>query len=66
VLETPPTDTRRQKNTAEQSTKKYTDGDMTTLISTVQQIMTGLQTVDTEEDRFAVTMRAIYGLVMRK
>jgi hypothetical protein len=39
---------------------------MVTLITTVQQIMTGLQTADTEEDRFAVIMKAVYGLIMRK
>jgi hypothetical protein len=42
-----------------------TDGDMVTLITTVQQIMTGLQTADTEEGRSAVIMRAVYGLVLR-
>jgi hypothetical protein len=41
-----------------------TDGDMGTLTTTVQQIMTGLLTEDTEEDRFVVIMRAVYGLVM--
>jgi hypothetical protein len=56
VLKTSPTDTHRQKNTAEQAANKCTDGDMVTLITTVQQIMTGLQTADTEEDRFAVIM----------
>jgi hypothetical protein len=37
---------------------------MVTLIATVQQIMIGLQRVDTEEDRFALIMKAVYGLVM--
>jgi hypothetical protein len=49
----PPADTHRQKNIAEQAPHKSTDGDMVTLITTVQQIMTCLQTADTEEDRFA-------------
>jgi len=34
------------------------------LITTVQQIMTGLQTAGCEQDRFAVIMRAVCGLVM--
>jgi len=42
------------------------DTDLITLMTTVQQIMTGLQTADTEQDSFAVIMRAVYGLVMRK
>jgi hypothetical protein len=53
VLKTPPADTHRQ-NTAEQAADKCTDGDMVTLITTDQQIMTGLQTADTEEDRSAL------------
>jgi hypothetical protein len=44
---------------------KCIDGDMVTLITIVQQIMTGLLTADTEEDRFAV-MRAVYRPVMQK
>jgi len=32
--------------------EKYADGDVVTLIIAVQQIMTGLHTVDTEEHRF--------------
>jgi hypothetical protein len=39
---------------------------MITLITTVQQIMMSLQTADTEEDRFALFMRAVYGLIIRK
>jgi hypothetical protein len=39
---------------------------MATLNVTVQQIMMGLQTADTEDDRFAVIMRAVYRLVMGK
>jgi hypothetical protein len=57
VLETPPADTPRQKNTAD----KCTDGDMVTLITSYQQIMAGLKTADTEEVRFAV-----YGLIMQQ
>jgi hypothetical protein len=38
---------------------KCTDGDMATLIITLQKTMTSLQK-DTEEDRFAVIMRAVY------
>jgi hypothetical protein len=48
-----------------QRSDKCTDGDMVTLITKVQQIMTGLQTADTERDRFAV-MRAVHGHFMRK
>jgi hypothetical protein len=66
VLETPPADTHLQKNTAEQAADKCTDTDVVTLITTVQQIMTGPQTANTEENSFAVIMRAVYGLVMRK
>jgi hypothetical protein len=66
VLETPPADIHHHKNTAEQAANKCTDGDTVTLITTVQQIMMGLQTADTEGDRFAVIMRAAYGLVMHK
>jgi len=47
VLVTPPNDTLRQ-NTAEQEVNKYTDGDMVTLITTVQQTLTGPQRADTE------------------
>jgi hypothetical protein len=61
-----PADTHRQKNTAEQAADKWTDGGTVTLMTTVQQVMMGLQTSDTEEDRFAVIMRADYGLVMWK
>jgi hypothetical protein len=46
--------------------EKCTDSDMVTLITTVQQIMTGLQTADTGENRFDVIMRAVYELVIRK
>jgi hypothetical protein len=48
VMETPLTDTHRQKNTAKKAADKCPDGDMVTLMTTVQQIMTGLQTADTE------------------
>jgi len=41
------------------SALKCTDSDMVTLIITVQQIRMDLQTADTEEDRFAVIMRAV-------
>jgi len=44
----------------------FRDDDKVTLITTVQQILTGLRTADTEEDRFTVIMRAVYGLVMQK
>jgi hypothetical protein len=62
----PQTDTYHQKKTAEQAAYKCTDGDMVTLMTTGQQIVTDLQTADTEEDRSAVIMRAVYGLVMWK
>jgi len=39
---------------------------MVTFITIVKQIMTGLQIAHSEEDRFAVIMRATYGLVMWK
>jgi hypothetical protein len=45
ALETPPADTHRQKSTTEQAADKCTDGDMATLITAVQQIMTGLQRI---------------------
>jgi hypothetical protein len=60
----PPTDTHSQKNTAEQVPEKCTDSKMVTLITTVQKIMTRLQRADTVEDRFALIMRTVYGLVM--
>jgi hypothetical protein len=53
-------------NTVEQTPEQFTDNDVVTLITTVQQIMTALQTADIEGDRFAVTVGALYGLVMRK
>jgi hypothetical protein len=49
VLEAAPADTHHQKHTAEQALEKCTDVDMITLMTTVQQIMTGLQTAATEE-----------------
>jgi hypothetical protein len=39
---------------------------MVTLITTVQQIMMRLQRADTEDDRIAVIMTAVCGLVIRK
>jgi len=39
---------------------------MVALITTVQQVMTGQQRTDTEEDRLIVILRAVYGTVMRK
>jgi hypothetical protein len=66
VLEAPPADIHLQKNIAEQAPEKCTDGDMATLITTVQQILTGLQTADTDEDRFTLIRGAAYGVVMRK
>jgi hypothetical protein len=66
MLETSTADTHHQKNNAKQAPEKCTNGNMVTLITTVQQIMTDLQTADTEEDRFAVIMRAVYVLVLHK
>jgi hypothetical protein len=43
---------------------KNADSTMITLITTIQQIMTGLQTADIEDDRFALITGAVYGLVM--
>jgi len=65
MLAAPLADTNSQKNTSRQAADKCTDGDMVILMTTVQQIMTGLQTVDTEQDRFTVNMRAVWGLDMR-
>jgi len=65
-VETPPAHTHRQKNRAETAPENYTEGDMVMLITIVQQIMTGLQTADTEEDRFALIIRAVYGLDVQK
>jgi len=48
------------------SSQKCTDSDMLTFITTVHQILTGVQTAETEEDRFSVTMRAVYGQLMWK
>jgi len=39
---------------------------MATLITTVQQITMGLQIADTEEGRFSLLMRPVYGLIMLK
>jgi len=58
---TPPADTHHQK-----TADKCTDGDMVTLITAVQQIITGLQTADTDQDRSVVIVRAVYGLVILK
>jgi hypothetical protein len=55
MLAAPLVDTNRQKNKAGQAADKC---NMVTLMTTVQQIMMGLQTVDT------VNMRAVYGLFM--
>jgi hypothetical protein len=66
MLETPSTDTHCQKNTAKQAPEKCTDGDMVTLTTTVKQIMTGLQTADTEQNRFSLIVRTVSGLVMQK
>jgi len=64
VLESPPTDTDYQKNTIKKGPKKCIDGNMVTLITTVQQITTGLQAAHTEKNKYALIMRAVYGLVM--
>jgi hypothetical protein len=37
-----------------------------TLITTVQETMTALKTAETEDKRFAVVVKAVCGLVMRK
>jgi hypothetical protein len=65
VLLTLPTDNHLQKNIAKKTADKCNDTNMATLITTDQQIMTGLQTTDTEEDSFAVIMKADHGMVMR-
>jgi len=65
ALKTPPADTHRQ-NTVDKTADKCADGDVVTLITTVQQIVTGLQTADTAEDRFSVIVRVVHGLVMLK
>jgi hypothetical protein len=61
-LRTRPTDAHLQKNTAYNTPDKSNESDTATLITTFQQIRTGLQTADTEEDRFAVIMRVVYRL----
>jgi hypothetical protein len=53
-------DIHRHKNTAEQPTEKCNDDDKFIIITTVQQIMTGVQTADSEEDRCAHILRAVY------
>jgi hypothetical protein len=63
MLKTSPIDTHHQ-NTAEQGPKKCIDHDIVTLITTVQQIMTGLQTTEYEKGQPPVIMRAVYGLIM--
>jgi hypothetical protein len=64
VMETPAADTHHQKDVADKTPDKCTNSDMAALITTVRQIVTVLQTADTKEDRFAVIMRAVYGLVI--
>jgi DhnA family fructose-bisphosphate aldolase class Ia len=66
VLKLPSTNTQRQKNTITQAPEKCTDWGMVTVSTAVQQIMTGLQTADTEGNRLAVIMGAVYGLDMPK
>jgi len=66
MLEDPRTDDHVRRTLPSKCLEKYTDGNMFTLITTVQQIMTGLQTAGNEQDRFSVIMRAVYGLVMQK
>jgi hypothetical protein len=39
---------------------------MVTLVTTAQQIRTGLKRAPTENDRFALIMRAVYRIVMKK
>jgi hypothetical protein len=58
---TPPADIHHQK-----TADKRTDGDMVTLITAAQQIMTDLQIANTEQDSSVVIVRAVYGLVMLK
>jgi hypothetical protein len=71
LLESSTTDTHRLKYTTKQTPiyiyiYAQTAIDVATLITTVQQIMTGLQTADTKQNRSAVIMRAVYGMVLRK
>jgi hypothetical protein len=65
IVETPPTDIHHQKTT-KHVPKTCTDGNMATFITTVQQIVTGLQTAGTVKDRLSPMTRAVYGLVMWK
>jgi hypothetical protein len=53
-------------NTTEQAPKKYTDKDVVKLITAMQQILMGLRSADTEDDRFTVMVSAVYALLMRK
>jgi hypothetical protein len=43
-----------------------TDGHVVTFIFTVQQIMTTVKTAMTEDERFSIVVKDVYGLVMRK
>jgi hypothetical protein len=45
---------------------RNTESDKVTLKTTVQQIMTGLKTARTEDDRFALIMNAVFRNVMKK
>jgi len=49
-----------------QAPEKCADDDLVTSIATVQQIVTGIRSAETENDMFAVIMIAVYGLVVRK
>jgi hypothetical protein len=46
--------------------KNSTDGDVVTLINTVQYIISVLRTGETKDERFAHVMKAFYGIVVSK
>jgi hypothetical protein len=64
-MENPQTYIHLQMNTAKKTPDKRDDSNMATLIITVQQNMIYLQTMDTEEDMFALIMQSVYELVMQ-
>jgi hypothetical protein len=45
--------------------KSSIDADVVTLVTAVQQIVTALNTAQTGDERFAVVVKAVYGLAKR-
>jgi hypothetical protein len=48
------------------SNKRSTDGDVVTLITTVQNLMTALKTAEADDARFTVVVKALYVLMGKK